>query len=508
MSQNDMTIANSTGANVRADINSALQAIATNNSGSSAPSTTFATQFFADTNAGIMKLRNTSNNGYVNLFTLAGGIDVDAASTFSEDVTFEGASANIIFDKSDNQLEFADNVNASFGNGGDLKLFHNGTNSHIHSATGELDIRTGDFHLRNEANNEDMITATQNGPVELFYDGARVFETDSGSVKIRDNIKANFGTGNDLQIFHDGSDSYISNVGTGELIIQPTSNEIAAVFRTNGSVELFHDNSKKFETTSSGVTIEGSQHRFKGDIRFDNNTNTEKDIFFDESENRLNFFDDVKATFGNSNDLTISHNGTNSIITNNTGVLAIQSGNLQLQDQANSHPFLTGVGDGAVELYFDNSKKCVTDSTGLSITGRIHTQLGTNHNSFNLNSSGKLVSLMTDGTERGNISSNGSTVQFNTSASDRSMKKNFEDWTENTLNLFKNINAQKFNFLDQEDGTDKEKGFIAQDMVASFPEAYQKNDDDKYMFNPSAMVVYLMKAIQELEAKVAVLEAA
>ena len=47
-------------------------------------------------------------------------------------------------------------------------------------------------------------------------------------------------------------------------------------------------------------------------------------------------------------------------------------------------------------------------------------------------------------------------------------------------------------------------------MVSSFPEAYTKEDkkDAKYYFNPSGMVVYLMKAIQELEAKVAALEAA
>ena len=88
MAQHDYVIDNSTGANVRADINSVLQAISTNNSGSSAPSATFASQFFADTSAGQLKLRNTSNNGYVSLFTLAGGVNVDAASNFNEDVTF------------------------------------------------------------------------------------------------------------------------------------------------------------------------------------------------------------------------------------------------------------------------------------------------------------------------------------------------------------------------------------------------------------------------------------
>tara|TARA_R100001086_G_scaffold95456_1_gene47493 strand:+ start:100 stop:1314 length:1215 start_codon:yes stop_codon:yes gene_type:complete len=70
---NDYTIDNSTGANVRADINTVLQAIATNNSGSSAASTTFASGFFANTSTSMMQLRNTSNNAFLDLFTLAGG---------------------------------------------------------------------------------------------------------------------------------------------------------------------------------------------------------------------------------------------------------------------------------------------------------------------------------------------------------------------------------------------------------------------------------------------------
>ena len=153
------------------------------------------------------------------------------------------------------------------------------------------------------------------------------------------------------------------------------------------------------------------------------------------------------------------------------------------------------------------TRMTIEPGNNIDIQGKIHTQLGTQINSFNKETTGDQIRFNTTGTTRGSISSNGSTVAFNTSASDRSMKKNFENWTEDTLNLFKNINPQKFNFLDQEDGTNKEKGFIAQDMVASFPEAYIKNDDDKYMFNASGMVVYLMKAIQELEAEVAALKA-
>ena len=106
------------------------------------------------------------------------------------------------------------------------------------------------------------------------------------------------------------------------------------------------------------------------------------------------------------------------------------------------------------------------------------------------------------------------TVTYGTGSSDRTMKKNFENWTETVLTKFKNLNPQKFNYKVEEDGTEKTKGYIAQDLVEDFPEAYPKDPEtDKYSFNPSGMVVYLMKALQEaitkietLEAKVAALE--
>ena len=120
------------------------------------------------------------------------------------------------------------------------------------------------------------------------------------------------------------------------------------------------------------------------------------------------------------------------------------------------------------------------------------------------------ILFSTGGTEVGRIRCTNSETQYNISGSDRSMKKNFEIWNEDVLSLFKNINPQKFNFIQEEDGANKTKGFIAQEITNSFPEAYSKGEeeDDKYWFNPSGMVVYLMKAIQELEAKVAALEAA
>jgi hypothetical protein len=115
------------------------------------------------------------------------------------------------------------------------------------------------------------------------------------------------------------------------------------------------------------------------------------------------------------------------------------------------------------------------------------------------------IDFRTNAIERGKISVTDSGVSYATQASDLNLKKNFEDWNENVLNNFKNLNPQKFNFITEEDDQPKTKGFIAQELVESFPEAYPKSKD-RYFFNPSGMVVYLMKAIQELEARVQELE--
>ena len=73
-------------------------------------------------------------------------------------------------------------------------------------------------------------------------------------------------THGDLEIYHDGNNSYIQERGTGYLHIRGSDSvriqdtdtaENMAVFNKNGAVELYHDNSKKFETTSSGVAATG-----------------------------------------------------------------------------------------------------------------------------------------------------------------------------------------------------------------------------------------------------------
>jgi hypothetical protein len=85
-------------------------------------------------------------------------------------------------------------------------------------------------------------------------------------VDFNDNVAARWGTGNDLSISTNGSNSYINNTGSGDLLIRgndvkiqgTTSSESMAHFVEDGGVELYHNNVKKLETTSAGFTLTGT----------------------------------------------------------------------------------------------------------------------------------------------------------------------------------------------------------------------------------------------------------
>jgi len=126
---------------------------------------------------------DVSNSAAIDVSKISGVMPL-AGGTFTDDVTFTGASANVTFDKSSNELLFADNAKASFGNNGDLVIKHDGSNSLIHdNGTGSLLIQASRTDLLNAAGNEFMLTALQNGAVSLFHDNINQFETISTGFK-------------------------------------------------------------------------------------------------------------------------------------------------------------------------------------------------------------------------------------------------------------------------------------------------------------------------------------
>ena len=113
--------------------------------------------------------------------TALSGATLTGALTIDNDLTLQGAAANIVFDESDNALEFADDAKAIFGAGGDLLIHHNGANSLIDSNTGELQILSDNIRLKNAANNETLAEFTNGSScVFKFNDGTKLATTDTG----------------------------------------------------------------------------------------------------------------------------------------------------------------------------------------------------------------------------------------------------------------------------------------------------------------------------------------
>jgi microcystin-dependent protein len=135
MSQADQNISNDTGSNVRADINSNLSALYSNNSGAAAPSTTTAFMWWADTSNDALKLRNASDDGFVTVGTLSAtnlGLATLASPTFTGNVGIPAGSASAPAvrrsDDTNTGLYFSasDTVNVSTGGTNRVQIDTNG----------------------------------------------------------------------------------------------------------------------------------------------------------------------------------------------------------------------------------------------------------------------------------------------------------------------------------------------------------------------------------------------
>jgi hypothetical protein len=229
-----------------------------------------------------------------------------------------------------------------------------------------------------ESSNSDAAVDWSAGDKQVFITvpASRFMYLDaSGDLNMADNAKAKFGASDDLQIYHDGTNSYIDDAGTGGLNIrghayinlQKYTGETMGLFTADGSVQLRHNNATKFETTSTGISVTGN----------------------------ATFADNGKAIFGAGSDLQIYHNGGNSIIADTgTGDLYVAGDNLRLTNAALSEVYARGYANGKFSLYYDNAEKLQTTSTGATITGSLDvTDVATTQANLEVDPTGTAVAL-------------------------------------------------------------------------------------------------------------------
>ena len=194
------------------------------------------------------------------------------------------------------------------------------------------------------------------GGVDIANGGLNVVgvSTFNDNVILLDNDKLKLGTGGDLEIYHDGSHSYIDDAGTGNLRLRSGTVEItnlagskkSATFNSASGQELYYNNNLKFETINTGVSVTGELDLDYGAVETITSTKTSTseasvDSFAAATYRSVSY--DVQITRGTSYHTTtikILHDGTNTYMTEygtmNTGTsLAsfssdINSGNVRL----------------------------------------------------------------------------------------------------------------------------------------------------------------------------------
>ena len=405
MAQHDYNLANQSGADFRADLNNALSAIVTVNSGATAPSTTFAHQLWVDTSSSVLKIRNSANDAWVTTGvsitadnTFAGNLTGNVTGNVTGDVTGNADTATALETaRTINGASFDGTANISFGTDsvseGSSNLYF--TNARVESyldagtstptfasavintsLTGSaiLDDDTfGTASVTTVATSESIkaYVDSQVGSVdtlaEILLNGNTTGGTD---IAFGDNDKAIFGTGSDLEIYHNGAGSFIDEQGTGGLILRGTNlflrnsadeNYIGAI--SDGSVTLYHNNLPKLATTSSGVDISGTLTSDGLTVDSGSASTTAATFSSDLSNTwlRLESGADSGVYLG-------SNSGTFRLLTNTTNRLAVDgNGDISFYDDTGTSENLKWDASADTLNFVDNAKATFGASDDLEI---------------------------------------------------------------------------------------------------------------------------------------------
>ena len=432
----------------------------------------------------------------------------------------------------DAALQLADGVKIQIGTGNDLEIYHVADgNSFINdtATAGQFIIQAVNGIDLKHSNGELAIRTLVDGATSLYWGGTNAgkkFETTANGIKLYDtqgdeigegfdggfnfkslvyvdelrlgdSEKIQLGASQDLQIYHDGSSSYIANTN-GPLIITQHNNDIhlrpktaeeGIIINNDGAVELYNDNIKRFATTSSGATVYGAE-----------GSNATISFYADEGDD--------------NNDIWIAQSTTS----NEFKIQSYSGGSYQKSIECN--------GEGNVELYYDGNVRLKTTSSGIEVEYNAvgtesapHIQIdGNGYDGFHFldndayhighNSNNRALRLYS-GDESGGQEMAGGTSTWGV-YSDERLKENIQD-IGSVLDKVKDIRCVSYKRKNIE-GAKESIGFIAQDLVGKFDQVLNqsklKNDDTEYYgIRYTETIPILLKAIQELSDKVAALEA-
>jgi hypothetical protein len=489
-------------------------------------------------------------NGSEKLATKSDGVDI--TGELQTDTLDVDGNADIsgTLDMGDN-IRFVDAKGAFFGGGNDLQIYHdNGTGkSYIYEqGSGNLVIQGTNIEF-DATDGTSLAEFSDGGAVSLRYSGNLKLATKSDGVDItgelqadsldidgvadisanltlganlnlQDSGKVQFGAGQDLQIYHDGSNSIIKDQGTGNLYIDGSGSinfrsgdgaEYYAVFNDDGKVGLRYNNVEKFATKSDGVDITGELQSDSLDV--DGNADISGTLTMG---GNVDLQDNDYLLLGASDDLQIYHNGSNSFIDDTgTGDLYIRaSDDLFIQKYTGENMIICNV-DAQVQLFYDNAQKFATTSTGISVTGDV---IGSN-GVFGLDTSDYIqhinnshIRFVVNASEEfrmeadGDFHADANVIAHSTTVSDERLKENIEK-IENATDKISQLNGYTFNY--KKDGR-KGAGVIAQEVEKVLPSAVMEKQlplkmDDGVAYKIveyDQIIGLLIESIKELKQEI------
>ena len=338
------------------------------------------------------------------------GITASAAELNYNDITTLGTvqASKVVTADSNGDVLWTNGDKATFGTGGDFSIYNDGSNTYLaDNGDGNIILDTiNGTAIQLKAGTDQMLTATKDGAVTLYYDNSsKVTTTTSGAV--------------------------IGGGVTGEIQL-PTTDYLIRGGATYGDIRIDAPRIRFYESGNIALAVDGQDTLF-----YDTAGNA--DLRWDASASAMAFADNSKANFGNAGDLQIYHDGSHSYISEGgTGSLYVRgNGEVFIQSHSTNENMIRCVSNAEVELYHNNSVKLETTSTGVDITGSLTTDGLTSDGSVDVNGTLEIEEVSEKVTT---ITSTSGTITFDT-ASQAVIYATANQTANRTIN-FTNVNSR------------------------------------------------------------------